>query len=906
MDIDSNYETVLMVESYVDFLGYASINNYASYLGWREGVKVVQKNQSQTLSTTAYSNHADHSNHNDHSDSSSHTNNTTHNNIAGYTNHSNNTQTYTNSNGNAHYNYGTTHTDIAHLNSNGHTNNLTGSTGSHYDKGHTNRGGHSNGTAHGDKSYTNHTNVNNNRAHSNSNPHTNNTNHSNRTPHSNNTYTTNVGFDHSNYIPFKPDVNIEGEVVRDTYELAWYSYDKNIDGYGTQDTVSKNVKYYSKLRKVKNLDGTSSVSAWRTLASGTTSESYTLNTIDPLGVGNTVKKAYEGIYEIELYSINDTISQNGVTKSYISPTRTAYFTIRQNYDPKITVTNADEFVNFNFGLDTKVSNSGNGNISTYISPEGFSVEFLLTDSDENDYHKGQIYLSYGSDIITSKYDIDFSGTNTGKTGNVFIPKADFLNDGALQNVLVNIEVKDYTNSTMTEEAGSHLIQQKVSESGETMSLGVDNIYPNILIDDPSDLWTEAVDVNVDVSDSGLGIKERYYQIVDEYGMWSEGKWISKSVNNFNVTLDNPGKFKIAVKTIDKAGNETTKMTSVYKVSPISFSLMTTPSYPDFIPASENLQVQIETESYVDVNKVEIWLENNEGNIVSLSTTDTGENKKWTGSILIPETYVDNDYTLYVTAYRYDGSYKNTTTPVRVETPIKLEIISSPVFELNKEFSIEAKTTKYPKTTEAKLFVGTPYETEWLDMSSVIVSEHLRWIKNYTINDIPKDTYTLTIKSTLPNGRTEIATTSMFSVEINNDVTHTEEWENKRITYNVAKTGTENSPRASNVFFDGEKFIIESEVETADPALTVEYIDVEIIDTDYKTTLTSVDSINWNGSIWDSSMVNKWGVNAPDILTFKFTVYYNKTDIGGNKLTSTNKVEVIVDDVIGYYELHRDN
>lgn len=906
MDVNNSYNDMQIVENFNEFVGYLSIKDYSRYISWRESVKVSQKNQEQTLSTTQHNNHSNHSNHSNHYDQNNHSNTNPHSNISGHNNHTNNNHSQHAQADGVHYNMGGGYTNIPHSEGYTHVNNVTGHNQGHFNKNHIDKYEHSNGTAHQDKTITTHINSGGTTPHSDTYPHSNNSNHSNYAPHSNNTYTTNVGFDHSNYIPFKPDVNISGETVRDTYELLWYSYDKNQDGFGTQDTVSKNVKYYSKLRKIKNLDGSSSVSGWRTLADGTLSESYSLNTIDPLNVGNKEKKKYEGIYEIELYSINDTISRNGVTKSYTSPTRTAYFTIRQNYDPKITVTNGNEFVNFNLGIDTKVSNDGNGNIVTYDSPQGLTVKFLLTDSDVTDYHKGQVYLSYGSDVITSKYNVSFSGTNSSKTGTAFIPKADYLNDGALKNVIVNIDVKDYTDSAMYVEAGGHLIQQKISENGAIMSLGVDNNYPTILIDNPSALWTDEVDVNIDISDKGLGIKECYYQIVDEFGTWNNSKWIAKTSSNFNVTLKDAGKYKIAVKAIDKAGNETIRMTSVFKVSPIKVTINTTPSYPNFIPASENLQVEVLTESFVDVNKVEIWLENNTGNKINLGTLDIGERKKWNGEILIPSTYIDNEYTLFVKSYRYDGSYKNTTTPIKVFTPIGLNIISSPIVELDKEFSIEAETTKYPIKTETKLFVGTPYETGWLNMTSKKVNNHLEWIKKYTASNIPKNTYTLAVKSTLPNGKTETKTIQMFFTEIENTVKHTDEWERKRKAYNLAKSGNENSPRSNNVFFNGEKFILETKVEVSDPTLLVDSIKVEILDTEYATELESVDGVNWKGSIWDSSMMYKWGIKNRDELTFKFTVYYNRLDMYGNRLKNSNDVKVIVDDVESYYELHRDS
>ena len=102
-------------------------------------------------------------------------------------------------------------------------------------------GGHTNRTPHNNYYYHRNTG-----SHTNSRPHIN--------THDDSIEHRNTGFDHDNYIPSRPHFRVLNDggklggvsnnlMIRDITTIAFYSHDENIDGYGTQDSLSKNVKY---------------------------------------------------------------------------------------------------------------------------------------------------------------------------------------------------------------------------------------------------------------------------------------------------------------------------------------------------------------------------------------------------------------------------------------------------------------------------------------------------------------------------------------------------------------------------------------------------------------------------------------------------------------------------------------
>lgn len=137
----------------------------------------------------------------------------------------------------------------------------------------------------------------------------------------------------------------------------------------------------------------------------------------------------------------------------------------------------------------------------------------------------------------------------------------------------------------------------------------------------------------------------------------------------------------------------------------------------------------------------------------------------------------------------------------------------------------------------------------------------------------------------------------FNVEslgsITGAVNHTTEWNQNRINYNMKHSGTQNSPRAYNVFWSGEKFMLSSVTEGKPTSVCV-----QILGTSYSTYLNSSDLDNWDGSLWEESMINKWGRTSPVTLTFRFTAKYS------NGKTLTDDVNIIIDSQDDYWVLHR--
>jgi hypothetical protein len=53
-----------------------------------------------------------------------------------------------------------------------------------------------------------------------------------------------------------------------------------------------------------------------------------------------------------------------------------------------------------------------------------------------------------------------------------------------------------------------------------------------------------------------------------------------------------------------------------------------------------------------------------------------------------------------------------------------------------------------------------------------------------------------------------------------------------------------------------------------------------------------------GSIWDRTMITKWGRKAPEELAFTFTAEYS------SGIIKKHEVKVIVDNIDDYWKLHR--
>ena len=120
--------------------------------------------------------------------------------------------------------------------------------------------------------------------------------------------------------------------------------------------------------------------------------------------------------------------------------------------------------------------------------------------------------------------------------------------------------------------------------------------------------------------------------------------------------------------------------------------------------------------------------------------------------------------------------------------------------------------------------------------------------------------------------------------------HTLQWDKNRISYNLSKIGTIYSPRGYEVFFNGEKFILNA---YATGELEPGSIAVEFVDSSFDTEFTNSGGSKWEGEILDSSFINFHDMTC----LFRFTASY------GNGIVLEDDVEVYIvrDD---YWILHR--
>ncbi|MDR2770475.1 MAG: hypothetical protein LBB57_00395 [Clostridiales Family XIII bacterium] len=151
--------------------------------------------------------------------------------------------------------------------------------------------------------------------------------------------------------------------------------------------------------------------------------------------------------------------------------------------------------------------------------------------------------------------------------------------------------------------------------------------------------------------------------------------------------------------------------------------------------------------------------------------------------------------------------------------------------------------------------------------------------------------------------------------IEGEVFHTDLWDENRKRYNLKLFGEEVNrasvfadytglaaprPRGANVFWSGERFMLRACV-AGNPLSVRCAINGYPA---YATAMTNsgrktaADEWIYEGSVWQSDMINLWGRTAPVELSFVFTADYE----GG--ITKTHEARVIVDTYEDYRQLHR--
>ncbi|MCL2031515.1 MAG: hypothetical protein FWG93_08220, partial [Oscillospiraceae bacterium] len=146
------------------------------------------------------------------------------------------------------------------------------------------------------------------------------------------------------------------------------------------------------------------------------------------------------------------------------------------------------------------------------------------------------------------------------------------------------------------------------------------------------------------------------------------------------------------------------------------------------------------------------------------------------------------------------------------------------------------------------------------------------------------------------------------------VRHTEQWEQNRQNYNVKnghgsfnKVQTLNAymqearprPRGSNVFWPGERFVLEAAVGGEPERVTARIEGYAAYTTTLRNTgrKNAEDETIFDGALWAADMARRWGRNAPEQLTFIFTAQYED-------MAKDYEVKVIMDQQDEYWLLHR--
>lgn len=547
------------LDDFQAFALLASVNT-TDWLNFINAQKAYERTQKQTVKVNTHTDQTEH----DHSTSHSNNPSGSHSDSWGsHTNHTQSTTSYYDDDA-AHYNWTGDHTD-RHGNATTHIDNGVES-GRHYNT-HENAYGHANGTSH-------HQQYEQNTAHTDNTPHSNGYSHLNRTDHDDSEDHDNYGFDHTNYVPSKPvffDLS-ENKQVSGLLDICIYSYDKNKDGYGSQTTASKTVKYDLFIRKVKKLDGTADVSSWRTLLSNAAEDPqegiiYTLDTRNPLGNGLN-----DGYYEIRAVAKNDPMY--GVT--FESQAQVITIKIQQNNAPNLTITNKNEVLNFTFGFNGALSPSQvykrydqmyAGADSAHR--EGVFVQIQVIDADANDYQKGIVYLedASGNKVPGSERDIIWSNGSTviksgtsGVTGYGFIPKSVYQSIGYKTGYKIVATVTDYKDAECTQPAGT-TATQKAQFSTDTATINFDMVVPTLTADNTDYSWkNKDIVVGFNYSDIGTGVNTVQYAV--SRSSTTHAGWQTYSGK---LILSMSGEYYIHYRITDKVMNERVGVFGPYKL-----------------------------------------------------------------------------------------------------------------------------------------------------------------------------------------------------------------------------------------------------------------------------------------------------------------------------------------------------
>ena len=501
----------------------------------------------------------------------------------------------------------------------------------------------------------------------------------------------NKGFDHENYIPSAPEVmGIEGAVLSESLDVILASYDKNNDGVGSQDQNSKDIYYIVKIRQIQDLAGSAVSDSWHTLQDGAMTDEFTAD----------ISGYADGIYELSTQAYNLPRTENGVTKEYVSDEKVFTFTISAGeVGSDLTILNSNEFFDYAYGLETVVDRESS--IKRYADSilyakggeqqKGLFLEIALEDEDTDTYHKVKVGLEKGSTVIAENYDLIFETNADGspkpgdKTGVVFIPLDDMLDNGSFSDVRISLHTTEYEDAEMTVQKGETVKSVGMTAAKDVVYIDTDPYRPTVNMTDPATAPVTAQSINLEFEDSGLGVKERYYQVVDHGDTISESDWVKIDENSFNFVMNVKGAYDVYAKVIDNAGNETVTSKNNYVIKESEISLRV----PDSIKQGDSFTAVGTVVTGKEISKTKFWIQGYGDDVTGEKSSSSNDGPVTTtdynGKIKTPDNIPAGTHVVFFEVTYEDGTTQTVSETITVlRAPLHTNVDIPGVITVNKK------------------------------------------------------------------------------------------------------------------------------------------------------------------------------------------------------------------------------
>lgn len=331
--------------------------------------------------------------------------------------------------------------------------------------------------------------------------------------------------------------------------------------------------------------------------------------------------------------------------------------------------------------------------------------------------------------------------------------------------------------------------------------------------------------------------------------------------------------------------------------------------PNEIRKNITYSITATTSKYADALSLELYRTTGYSNTINMILNRTENDRNyWTYDYTESKTISDGTYQARVTATTPNGNteYRDHSFQAISNTPPTVNIVNTDPFFMYEgdhvyaniqvndadldTLDVEVVLLKKDSVIDTKSYISSP-------------SGGIYPLLNADLTDnITTGTYEIKVNVRDGNGGSavDVYNFSVNELSIIGNVNHTTKWNENRIAYNQSKTGTDDDPRSSTIFWSGERFMLNATTTAINEQsnVTANYVTVSILSNPYSISLTASDESNWTGELWDESMINRWGINYPESITFRFVVEYS------NSTVKSYDVTVLIDNLDDYWRHHR--